>query len=979
MRFPAQRISIESAREKTGGGRPEFWEMVFWWTRKPLISARSVIAAALLDGNVDLLSFYRLIGLDSGKVPHRVNPKVTSDLREKLSRIRLLDPFAGFGSIPLEAIRLGIGEVVAVELLPSAYVFLKAVLEKPKWAVDRKLGKQLVTDVEKWGEWITGRLREDPDIKELYDEEVATYIGTWEVKCPYCSRYTPLIGNYWLARVQSGEGRYERLAWMEPLVIGERVEVKIVDLNKELGLAEISARIRENTIETSKGAYKVPEANIDAGSSLATCLHCNRAMPGKKDNWYVKQTLREWNSRLERYLNGEINLEDLKQSPARPRLLVKVKIVNKDLEFEPATQEDDEKLWKALEKLRAIWGDPDIPVEPLPPYGSRGMGGDLKTVIWGLDKWYKHFNPRQLLTLVKLVKLIREAGKKVEEEKLKQGWSREDAYEYAEAVTTYLAMALCKYINYYSLATRWHSGLLIPGESLSVRGIAMMWNWTDSAPYAPFTGTWLRSLQNMDEGLSYLINAVSGSFSCVRVLLDDATSLSKLGDEKFDLIVTDPPYRDDVPYAELSDFYYVWLKRALSDSDGVSLRPRFYPEAFFECLDPGCNGYVEVRSQWEKYAPLEASVNTGRAEFFREIRDVEAGSDSDFVKKLGESFKRMTELLRDDGLIVTYYAHTDPSAWEALIEAGWRRAGLRVSAAHVIATESEQRVTAHGKVALDASVVVVWRRSPGEIARLLDVERGALEESVRAVQEAIKTNTPRDINLFLRSFTAAMSVFTSYSKLVPEITTTELVNKAFQLALRGLVEGVYKEAGVERPLDPYASVYLVLKLITRSDTGEGSESRRRAGFRRARIDRSFASLLGVFSNIDVGNLLQLKILAKEREDLELLEPEPVETTESGIRRSLEELLREKNIDVDKPEALRTSVDLLHYLELQALRLTSEQFKKLYEELETRNPRVGEAVQLARVLYRVLPESDPEKVCSRRILQHLGLLVLGGSR
>jgi putative DNA methylase len=978
MRFPAQRISIESAREKTGGGRPEFWEMVFWWTRKPLISARSVIAAALLDGNVDLLSFYRLIGLDSGKVPHRVNPKVTSDLREKLSRIRLLDPFAGFGSIPLEAIRLGIGEVVAVELLPSAYVFLKAVLEKPKWAVDRKLGKQLVADVEKWGEWITGRLREDPDIKELYDEDVATYIGTWEVKCPYCSRYTPLIGNYWLARVQSGEGRYERLAWMEPLVIGERVEVKIVDLNKELGLSEISARIRENTIETTKGTYKVLEANINAKSSLATCLHCNRAMPGRKDDWYVKQALREWNNNLERYLNGEIELDKLKQSKARPRLLVKVKVVNKDLEFEPTTREDDEKLWRALEKLRAIWGDPDIPREELWKY-HMGTAGQLSIWIWGYDKFYKLFNPRQLLTLVKLVKLIREVGKRVEEEKLKQGWSKEDAYKYAETVTTYLAIVLTRYVDFNSLATAWNPGYEIIQHSLAVRGISMQWNWSEGVPFVDETGTFKRNIKNISEGLSYLVNAVSGSSSRVRVLLDDATSLSKLGDEKFDLIVTDPPYRDDVAYSELSDFYYVWLKRALSDSDGVSLKPRFYPEAFFECLDTECKSYVEIRTQWERFAPIEISVNKGRADFFKRTVGVEAGSDIDFQEKLARAFKRMAELLRDDGLIVTYYAHTDPSAWEALIEAGWRRAGLGATTAYVIATESEQRVTARGKVALDASVVVVWRKSPGEIARLLEVERRALEESVRAVQEAIKRNTPRDINLFLRSFTAAMSVFTSYSKLIPEITTTELVNKAFQLALRGLVEGVYKEVEVERPLEPYASVYLVLKLITRSDTGEGSESRRRAGFRRARIDSSFASLLGVFSNIDVGNLLQLKILAKEREDLELLEPEPVETTEAGIRRSLEELLREKNIDVDKPEALRTSVDLFHYLELQALRLTSEQFKKLYEELETRNPRVGEAVQLARVLYRVLPESDPEKVCSRRILQHLGLLILGGSR
>ncbi len=64
------------------------------------------------------------------------------------------------------------------------------------------------------------------------------------------------------------------------------------------------------------------------------------------------------------------------------------------------------------------------------------MGGDLKTIVWGFDKWFKHFNPRQLLTFIKLVKLIREAGKKVEEKKLEEGLNAKDAFEYAEAILT---------------------------------------------------------------------------------------------------------------------------------------------------------------------------------------------------------------------------------------------------------------------------------------------------------------------------------------------------------------------------------------------------------------------------------------------------------------------------------------------------------------------------------------------------------------
>ena len=975
--FPASKVSEESAREKAGGGRPDHWEMVFWWTRKPLISARSIIVGSLLDVERGEKEFTRITRLDSEKTPHRENPIIPPSLKERFSKIRLLDPFAGFGSIPLEAIRLGIGEVVALEFLPTAYVFLKAVLEIPKWAVERGLGRKLIEDVKKWGEWVLERLKEDPDIKELYNEDVAVYIGTWEVRCPFCGRYTPLIGNYWLARVKERSEGYERLVWMEPVSVGERIEIKIIDLNKEFSTKRIQAKVSENVIKINEREYIVPEANIDARSSLARCLHCNRIMPGKGDQWYVKQALQEWNNRLEKYLNGEISLEELRQSPARPRLLVKVRIVNKELEFEPAKLEDDEKLWKALEKLKTLWGDPDIPAEFLPIYENRSIW----VIVYGFDKWYKHFNPRQLITLVKLVKLIREAGKRVEEEKLKQGWNREDASKYAEAVTTYLAMALCKYVNYYSLATRWHSGLLIPGESLSVRGIAMMWNWTDSAPYAPFTGTWLRSLQNMDEGLSYLINAVSGSSSRVRVLLDDATSLSKLADEKFDLIVTDPPYKDDVPYAELSDFYYVWLKRTLSDVKNNVLVSRFYPEAFFECLDDRCSSYIEIRTQWEKYAPHEISVSSGRADFFRKIIGVEAGSDEDFREKLGKAFKRMAELTKDDGMIVTYYAHTDPSAWEALVEAGWKKAGLKVSAAYVIATESEQRVTARGKVALDASVVVVWRKGSGGVGFVQEVENKAFEEALRRVDEALKIGSPLDINLFLKSLAGVLSVYTSYSKLVPDISVKEIVERSFSLALKALVEAVYKRGGVEKPLDPYSSAYVALKLVTRA----GEEKAKARGrelkieFRRGRVDKTFASLLGVFSNINVDILIANKILAKKGDELELLEPEPDSLTEQSIRRALENLLHEKNLDPSKPENFRTAVDALHYLELKAIQLTSDQFKKLFEDLRSRNLRFSEAIDLAKVLHAALPDNDPEKIGCKRILQHLNMISLGGLR
>ncbi|AFN03363.1 hypothetical protein PFC_01970 [Pyrococcus furiosus COM1] len=126
--FPVEEVNRMSLKEK-GPGRPPYWEMVFWWTRKPLIGARAIIAASLLPEDYDVNKFKSKIRLSEG---HKANPE------PMFMGKKLLDPFAGFGSIPLEGLRLGL-DVTAVELLPTAYIFLKAVLEYPK-----KFGRQLV-------------------------------------------------------------------------------------------------------------------------------------------------------------------------------------------------------------------------------------------------------------------------------------------------------------------------------------------------------------------------------------------------------------------------------------------------------------------------------------------------------------------------------------------------------------------------------------------------------------------------------------------------------------------------------------------------------------------------------------------------------------------------------------------------------------------------------------------------------------------
>jgi len=974
--FPIAEINDKSASEKRGGGRPDFWEMVFWWTRKPLIGARAVIAGALLPDNYSFYDFKRLVRLLSDiKTPHRENPRIPSQLKEYFSKVKLLDPFAGFGSIPLEAARLNLGEVVAVELLPTAYIFLKAVLEYPKL-----FGERLVKDVEHWGKWITDRLREDPDIKELYDEDVAVYIGSWEIKCPHCGRYTPLIGNWWLARVagkaeeseEEGEeeeegtksGVFSRLAWMTPYTSSGIVGIRIIDLNKELNKEEISAKVnaRQGTVEVSGRTYNVPRPNIEAKRETATCLLCNNIIKntGKNEEWYVKEALKEYNNNLERYLRGEITLENLLESKAKPRMLVKVKVIKGELEFEPATSEDNEKLWKALEKLRQIWGDPDIPIEPIPLYDVRSIW----VVNYGMIKWYKLFNPRQLLTLVKLVKLIREAGKQVEQEKIKEGLSKEKAFKYAEAITTYLAIALARLVNFNSIVNTWYSGSLLTNKvqsSLSFRGLAMTWNSCDiNVLYEEGNQYSIRgNLKSIIKGLFYLVSVTSGSFSKIGVLLDDATNLNKLTIEKFDLIVTDPPYRDDVPYAELSDLYYVWLKRVLSDVREVfgvlKLAPRFHAEAFFDEFGN------EIEAQWKAFALREVSESEGRVKY----SGVNMDAFDYFKSLLSESFRTMASRLMDDGLLVTYYAHTSPDAWEALLEAGWLNAKMRITAAHAIATESAESVVARGKVRLDMAMVAVWRKGVSGEALLDDVYAKAVEACSRDAYDYRRAGFD-GVNLFVAVLGKVLSQFTQYERLIGlkaagESPVKELVENYIYPATAEAIARSYGATGAR--LSSTSMFYLLGKVLV---------GRRPRQMRRV-LDRTTAIILSIGTRSDLDRLRSQNIILRDGERLILLEPR---WGVRSLREAVEDALTVRNLDPRKLNAV-TAIDVLHLLEYYAATLPKEEFRRKVDEVRGKVPALfDEATALARILASGLPPEDPERELTKQVLEALGATAPG---
>nr|MDO8081701.1 DUF1156 domain-containing protein [Candidatus Freyarchaeota archaeon] len=1001
--FPLGVVNDKSFSEKKGGGRPPYWEMVFWWTRKPLIGARAIIAASLLPENTSPDAFKSIVRLNVS-TPHRKNPVIPESIKDYFEGVSLLDPFAGFGSIPLEAVRLSL-DATAVELLPTAYIFLKAVLVYlEKYGTEkiiitekkaRKSGKsqrlKLIYDVERWGNWVTERLREDEDIKNLYDDDVAVYIGTWEVLCPHCQGWTPVVGNWWLARVKHGDKGYKRLAFMRPVEYVDKVGVEVVDVNAIVG--DVSGAVLDgNVIRVGDRAFEVPEPNKYPKKASGRCLLCGNDIESvdesgnvaDKGEWYVKWALKKYHEGVDSY--------------ARQCLMVKVKVIDNDLLFEPCNEEDNRRLMKAKDKIKAFIekGDPDIPGELMPWYQLQPPA-NFPPLLYGFKYWMDLFNPRQLVTLVKLVKLIREVGNRIEKEKIEEVWSEEEAKGYAEAVTTYLGIFLAKFADYNCVVTAAHvsnpRGMDI-AHALSTRGITMQWNWCEICPLAvkdyisgifANSGSIRKVLDGVIRALNFLalsfyssdiqqkLQPQTGDYTKIKTItiLDDATSLSNLNDKTYDIIITDPPYANDVAYTELSDFYYVWLKRALSGSDNKKLFPRFHAGAFFRKT---VKDYEEILTQWQEFARQEVSTNPGR---FMDRDDRNEFASKHFEALLNLAFLTMKSRLRKGGVLVTYYAHTSSEAWASLLFAGWKGARMRVTNAFPIVTESDQRVTGRGKMRLDTSIVVVWREGVSDAGRINDqsFRLGVVESARNKALSLLKLSKHQDFvlsgrDILIGSMGAVLAELTRYEDVRDargSISVKDLTERyVFPLTVEGMFnalaeyygEGV-KFANIEDAIGRY---YLLLKAFFGATPDSGR-------FKRLKISPNELVMLKLATGIDASTLVRPKsassnktyLFKKEASSGELTFLEPLKFDS----RYLSSFLGEKGVVQGERLVINSSVDMFHYLGFLASRGASP---RDYEEVRTYNPKAfDEARSIALIFLKVLLEKDPDKIIADMVL------------
>ena len=577
--LPLATISEESAREKNiRHGHPS--TLHIWWARRPLASSRATAFAALIDdpGPEQPEKRAEIMKLIEEITPWEAVKNGNSDAIRRAQQMiaeqfggtppKVLDPFAGGGSIPLEALRLGC-ETYASDYNPVAVFIEKATLEWPqKFGREVELPRSFVEGktenaqttlddgaeivkvnllafmVERWANRILEEAR--AEIGRFYPTESADglvgkcpikhrdgwipvgYLWARTIPCqnPTCGAEIPLIGQFWLAKKKDKQIAYR-------LVVDEAA--RRVDFELLSG-AELKRAMEQGF---DPGAGTISRGN-------AQCPVCQQVVKNRQ-----LRTLAKEGHLGERMV--AVVLHHPKESGKKYRL---------------ATEQDRRVYQNAaacLQEKLATWPylDSPLPDERINPKrpspNARGLSGLTR---YGLDCFSDLFNTRQQLVLVTLLEKIRavpSAAIQTSDALMRQKGYQSDSHELTLAVTGYGAVILSRMTDYTSRLARWVSQGEFAADTHSRQALTAPWDYFENNAFSGAGGEWSSHTEWV---LRYIKNNRRQIAVPVSVSRSSATGLA-LTDASLDTIFTDSPYYDNVPYADISDYFYVWLKRLL--------------------------------------------------------------------------------------------------------------------------------------------------------------------------------------------------------------------------------------------------------------------------------------------------------------------------------------------------------------------------------------------------------------------------------
>lgn len=640
--LPIRELSAEARREKAIR-HGHISTLHVWWARRPLVVARAAVLGALVhapesDEERERMKDFviKLCKWETRDLEEMESP----DLKRAREMVRdanggappkVLDSMAGGGSIPLEALRLGC-EAHAIEYNPVAYLILKATLEYPQ-----KYGKRLAKDVRRWGEWILEKAK--GKLSEFYPagpggETVVAYIWSRTVKCPSpgCGAEIPLFRQFWLARKKN------KKVVLHPIVdqANKRVEFEILE-------GEDLEQAMAQGFDPSRGTVK--RAN-------AVCPVCGATA---KDD-YIREEAK--NSHLGHRLVALVTTQG--RGSGRNYWIVHEE---DQLAFQRAAQ------W--LEKFKgglSPWPN-GLSLVPDELVQTKNHAVD-RLPMYGHPRWGDAFNPRQALALVTFGKWIRQGYQEILRETSNP--------DYAKAVATYLAFVMHSMANYNAILSGWRASHNKVEAVFSGHHLHMTWDYAERNGSA---GAWTNALRAVNAGLERAIESTLKA-RCPTSKLASAASLPHDSDAYFDAVIVDPPYYDNVPYADLSDFFYVWLKRTVGD---------LYPEAFRTPLTPKDEEIVHNPARW----------GGGK--------EGEAISKAHFERLLTQAFKEIRRVLKPEGLAVIMFTHKATAAWEKLIES-LLSAGLYPTASWPVHTEMEASTHTREKGSIRSTILLACRK-----------------------------------------------------------------------------------------------------------------------------------------------------------------------------------------------------------------------------------------------------------------------------
>jgi adenine-specific DNA methylase len=744
--LPIAELGIESLRERTPMTPfPAPNRLHVWWARRPLVAARAAVLASLLPADADREKFMHVLGIHGDALAARVRiDKATREgvrlgadaygyprafgytpsveerswIRQELGRAGIsnpavLDPTAGGGSIPFEATRLRFN-TFANDLNPVAALLLRATAEWPA-----AMGLELLDRFNALGAEFVRRVR--AELGGVFPEEPEPdcrpdgYLWARTIACPYCDGLIPLSPNWRLA----------------PDGTGVRLHPKTAPRTCEF---EIVGSAREQS-----------EGTVTGGDAKCPWPACGRVVDGGE---------------VKRQAQAGAMGEQLYTVVFKRRVQVLTKTGRQREKWErsyrsPRPEDDNSSFIAArlAEKLPEWEALDVVPTEAIadPTNYERGHR------MYGMTRWRDLFSARQLLCHGFASEVFRELAER------ELGAVASGGDPVGAATLGYLSLALDTMTNYGTRACRWDIVTERVRSLFDKHGFTLVWSYAEMASLVAGLGyDWcidktakcIEELVELNHGAGRATSAsgrglldhlddhpTAGPASELRticVTCQSADTLSHLVDGSIDCVVIDPPYYDNVMYAELSDFFYVWLKRTAG---------RVFPELFRRQLTDKDN---------------EAVANGAK---FEGQKHPKALASRDYQQRMAAIFAECHRVLKADGIMTLMFTHKATGAWDALAS-GLMEAGFTITASWPINTEAQGGLNIRDKSAANSTIFLVCRPRSARSAEDAGVYWEDVEPMVAAaVRERVGRHQAAGIggvDLYLSCFGPALEEFAKH-------------------------------------------------------------------------------------------------------------------------------------------------------------------------------------------------------------------------